>query len=89
MAMWGLDVEQVRNLSRQLNQQSEQIQQILTTLTGALNGTQWTGPDAEQFRSEWSSTHTASLKQVSAALRDASGKAQRNAAAQEQASSGM
>ena len=46
MAVWGLDVEQVRSLSKQLNTQSQQVQQILTTLTTALQSVQWTGPDA-------------------------------------------
>ena len=86
MAVWGLDVQQVRQLSAQLRNSAESIQQTLTTLTGALNGTQWTGPDAEQFRNEWSSTHTASLRNVINALQDASQKAARNAEAQEQAS---
>lgn len=88
MAVWGLDVQQVRQLSSQMRQQADAIQQTLTTLTGALNGTQWTGPDAEQFRNEWSSTHTAALRNVINALQDASQKAARNADAQEQASQG-
>lgn len=86
MAVWGLDIQQVRQLSSQLNRQAETIQQSLSTLTAALNGTQWTGPDAEQFRNEWSSTHTASLRNVINALQEASQKAARNADAQEQAS---
>jgi uncharacterized protein YukE len=86
MAVWGLDVEQVQGLSKQLNQQSQQVQTILTTLTSALQSVQWTGPDAENFRSEWSGTHTAALKQVIAALEDASQKAAKNAADQESTS---
>lgn len=86
MAVWGLDIQQVRQLSSQMRQQADNIQQTLTTLTGALNGTQWVGPDATQFRNEWSSTHTAALRNVINALQDASQKAARNADAQEQAS---
>ena len=40
MAMWGLDVQQVRQLSSQLNQKANEIQTILGTLTSALDGTQ-------------------------------------------------
>ncbi|CAD6011403.1 WXG100 family type VII secretion target [Agreia sp. COWG] len=87
MAVWGLDVDQVRSLGKQLNQQSQQVQTILTSLTAALQSVQWTGPDAENFRSEWSGTHTAALKQVIAALEDASQKAAKNAADQESTSS--
>ncbi|GLK16523.1 MULTISPECIES: WXG100 family type VII secretion target [Herbiconiux] len=86
MAVWGLDVEQVRGLSKQLNTQSQQVQQILTTLTSALQNVQWTGPDAEGFRNEWNTTHTAALKQVITALEDASQKASKNASDQESTS---
>jgi ABC-type transporter Mla subunit MlaD len=87
MAVWGLDVQQVRQLSSQLNSKAGDIQGILTTLTSLLNSTQWTGPDAEQFRSDWSGSHTAALKKVVAALQDAAQKASSNASAQESTSS--
>ena len=86
MAVWGLDVQQVRQLSSQLNRQAEAIQQALSTLTSALQGTQWSGPDAEKFRNEWSSSHTSALKSVINALQDAGQLAARNADAQEQTS---
>lgn len=86
MAVWGLDVQQVRTLSTQLNQKASDIDSILSTLTNALNNTQWEGPDAQQFRSDWSGQHTSSLRQVAQALRDAAAKAQQNASAQEQTS---
>ncbi len=86
MAVWGLDIEQVRQLSSQLNQKAADIESILSTLTSALNSTQWEGPDANQFRNDWSGQHTSSLRNVANALRDAGAKAQQNAAAQEQTS---
>lgn len=86
MAMWGLDIQQVRQLSSQLNQKAGDIENILTSLTQALSGTQWEGPDATSFRNDWSGQHTAALRQVIQALRDASAKAQQNANAQEQTS---
>lgn len=86
MAVWGLDVQQVRQLSSQLNNKAGEIESILSTLTTALGNTQWEGPDANQFRNEWTGHHTSSLKQVVQALRDASQKASQNAAAQEQTS---
>lgn len=86
MAVWGLDVQQVRQLSTQLNQKASDIDSILSTLTNALSNTQWEGPDATQFRSDWSGQHTSSLRQVAQALRDAANKASQNASAQEQTS---
>lgn len=89
MAVWGLDVQQVRQLSQQLNTKAGDIQSILTTLTSVLSSTQWTGPDAEQFRNDWSGQHTAALKNVITALQDASQKASSNASAQESTSSSL
>lgn len=86
MAVWGLDVAQVRQLSSQLNQKAGDIDGILSQLTAALNSTQWEGPDATQFRSDWSGQHTASLRQVAEALRNAAQRAQQNATQQEQTS---
>ena len=86
MAVWGLDVEQVRQLSSQLNQKAGDIEGVLSTLTSALGNTQWTGPDSEQFRQAWSGEYTSQLKQVVAALKDASQKASKNAQDQETAS---
>ncbi len=88
MAVWGLDVQQVRQLSTQLNQKASDIDSILSTLSNALNSTQWEGPDATQFRNDWSGHHTSSLRQVAQALRDAGQKAAQNATAQEQTSNG-
>lgn len=85
MAIWGLDVQQVRQLSSQLNQKANDIQSILSTLTSALNSTEWQGPDATAFRNEWSGTHTSSLRQVVQALQDAAQKAAQNATQQENA----
>jgi uncharacterized protein YukE len=89
MAVWGLDVQQVRELSQQLNSKASEIQSILSQLTSKLGSTQWTGPDAEQFRNDWSGEHTASLKKVIAALQDAGQKASANASAQESTSSSL
>lgn len=86
MAVWGLDVQQVRQLGQQLNQKAGEIESILGSLTSALNATQWEGPDATAFRNEWSGQHTSALKQVINALRDASTKATQNASAQENVS---
>lgn len=86
MAVWGLDVEQVRTLSSKLNQEASTIQGVLSTLTTQLGNTQWAGPDAEQFRNDWSSTHTVALNRVITALQDASQRAAQNAIQQETAS---
>lgn len=84
--VWGLDVQQVRDLATNLDREADSIDQILSKLTGVLNGTQWSGPDATQFRNDWQGSHTTALRKVGQALRDAAQHARANAVAQEQAS---
>jgi len=86
MAVWGLDVQQVRQLSSTMSQKASEIDTVLSQLTTLLNNTQWTGPDSEAFRSSWASDHTTALRRVSDALTQASQAAQQNALAQEQVS---
>lgn len=84
--VWGLDVQQVRDLATNLDREADSIDQILSKLTGILNNTQWTGPDATQFRNDWQGAHTTSLRKVGQALRDTAQMARANAVSQEQAS---
>lgn len=87
MAMYGQDIEQVQNLSSQLNAKADDIQNVITQLSSAISSVQWMGPDADRFRSDWQSQHTAQLKAVVSALRTASQNASRNAQEQQSASS--
>ena len=86
MAVYGMDIEQVRALANQLGKKADQIDTLISEITSRLGGTQWTGPDAEQFRSDWSGTLTSQLRNVSQALRDTQQRATQNATQQEQAS---
>jgi uncharacterized protein YukE len=83
----GMDVQEVHNLANQLNNSASEIQSIINTITGQLNGVQWTGTDATRFRGDWTGTHVAQLTTVKNALEDASRLATQNAQQQEQASS--
>jgi hypothetical protein len=51
-----------------------------------LEGTDWKGPDADKFRSEWHGQHAAALAKVAQALDEAGKQASRNASQQEEAS---
>lgn len=83
MAMYGADVAQLRQLSTQLSTKASDIEGIISQLTTAITSVEWMGPDANAFRSDWSSTHVAQLRQVVNALNLASQTAKRNADAQE------
>lgn len=82
----GMDVEQVRDLARQLNDKATQIDDLTSQLTSKLSGTEWKGADADRFRDEWTSNHQPALMRVAEALRDAGQKANSNADAQDQVS---
>lgn len=83
---WGMDIQQVRQLAHQFNQKAVELDGILGQLTGLLNSSPWQGPDAAQFRGQWSGPYSAAIRQASAALRTAAQQAQQNANQQEQAS---
>ena len=84
--MVGMNVEEVRALSTQLQQAAEQVRQISSTLTTKLNSTTWVGPDQARFKGEWEGTHSSNLRSVAEALQQASTAASNNANDQEQVS---
>lgn len=86
MAIWGADIAQLKNLGTKLKAGSSEIEKQKSTLTKVLEGTDWKGPDADKFRSEWNGQHVASLAKVAQALEEAGQKATKNANEQEQAS---
>jgi uncharacterized protein YukE len=82
----GMDIPAVRALSQQMTQSASQIRQLMTQLSGQLNGTQWVGPDRSRFESDWNGTYVQQLTQVASALEEAAGRANQNAIEQESAS---
>lgn len=83
----GMDVQQVRALSVQLDNAANEISQLAQTMTSRLHDTPWVGPDQQRFVSDWESQHRAQLTNVVEALRNASRLASQNANEQEQVSS--
>jgi uncharacterized protein YukE len=86
MAMVGADVEQLNQLAAQLGNKANDIQNVITQLTTAINSVEWKGNDATRFRSEWEGQYVGQLKAVVSALQTASQNAKRNAQEQQQAS---
>jgi uncharacterized protein YukE len=87
MAIWGADVEQLRQLGSKLQQGASEIETQKATLTKLLHSTDWKGPDADKFKGEWEGQHSNMLTRVAEALNQAGDKARRNADEQFQASS--
>ena len=86
MAVWGADVDQLKTLGTKLTTGADAIEAQKNELTSRLDTVQWTGPDAQKFRDEWSGTHMVSLNKVVEALRTAGTRATRNAEEQTTAS---
>ncbi len=86
MAIWGADVEQLRTLGTKLKAGASEIEQQKNNLNKVLNSTDWKGPDADAFRSEWTGQHMTQLSKVAEALKEAGTKATKNANEQDQAS---
>lgn len=87
MSMHGADVEQLRATATQFNKSASVLESSASTLHSLINGsTQWRGPDAERFRSEWSGVSARSLSAAVETLRRASDELRRNADQQDQAS---
>ncbi|WP_104139347.1 WXG100 family type VII secretion target [Arthrobacter sp. ZGTC131] len=86
MAFWGADTDQLKTLSTKLQQGSAEIEKQKSALSSALIGTEWKGPDADRFRSDWESQHAANLAKIAQALEEASRQVSQNAQQQEDAS---
>lgn len=82
----GMDVDQVKTLSASLDHASQNILQLATQLTSALDAAHWVGPDREMFVNDWHSTHLPALNSVGHCTKDAATAAWRNAVEQENAS---
>jgi Proteins of 100 residues with WXG len=86
MAIWGADVQQLKDLGSKLQAGASEIETQKSNLNKALHSTDWKGPDADKFRSEWDSNHMTQLSKVADALKEAGQKARQNADQQDQTS---
>ena len=83
----GMNVEEVKRMSGQLRDAAEEITRIEQELTRGLEDVDWTGPDADRFRGQWSGEMVPALQQIMDAVNELGDTADRNAAEQEATSS--
>jgi uncharacterized protein YukE len=76
---WGANVDELKGLGVELTNRSGDIKNILGQLNGKLNSTNWQGPDADRFRSAWTSQHVPALNRVISELNQAGVDAKKNA----------
>ncbi len=83
----GMNVDEVKRMSGQLRDAAEEITRIEQELTRGLEDVNWTGPDADRFRGQWSGEMVPALQQIMNAVNELGDTADRNAAEQEATSS--
>lgn len=88
MAVFGADVEQLEQLGRKFDEESQKIKQAISTVANQMGQTWWQGPDANKFREEWESTHRSSLMRISESLHQAAQKVKQQANEQRRVSGG-
>lgn len=87
MALVGADVDQLRTTAKQFDSNAEVLAAAVKSLGPLCSDvSRWRGPDADRFRSQWSSASVPSVNAAVAVLRSAAQLLRRNADQQEQAS---
>ena len=66
--MIGGNLGEMQQLTSQLNQASDQVRQLQSTVTNGVAGTQWTGPASERFREAWNGQYKPNLDKLQIAL---------------------
>ena len=66
--MMGGDLGQLDVLRKTFTDQTQAVDALRGAVDGALGSTQWTGPAADRFRNEWSSSFVPALRRLQEAL---------------------
>ena len=68
MAVYGGDLAQLEGLSSKFMGEIDIVDGLQTRITSSLEGTAWTGPAAERFRTQWSNDFVPALLRLKEAL---------------------
>lgn len=82
----GMDPEQVRTVSRQVEQEANKLQSDIAAIGSKITGAQWKGPDREKFVADWGQ-QKAQVTKVCEMLRQTAKTMTSNAQQQDQTSS--
>jgi uncharacterized protein YukE len=80
----GMNVEEVRALGHQLQQQAQHIHELVGQLEAAVNSANWVGPDSVTFKGTWWPEHSRMLRTSADQLHGFGQSALNNATEQEQ-----
>ena len=68
MIMYGAVPEQLEQLGNTLKAQIDAIDAVLSTVSGTLVNTTWTGPARDRFQADWEGSFRGALNQLNAAF---------------------
>ena len=89
MALYGADVESLRQLAQTFNNKSQVLDNdVNLALKALVSATDWQGSDGDKFKEAWDSVLAPQLRNAAQALAQAGWDLNRNADEQEQASGG-
>ena len=89
MALYGADVESLRQLAQTFNNKSQVLDNdVNLALKALVSATDWQGSDGDKFKDDWDSVLSPQLRNAAQALAQAGWDLNRNADEQEQASGG-
>ncbi len=89
MALYGADVEGLRQLAQTFNNKSQVLDNdVNLALKALVSATDWQGSDGDKFKDDWDSVLAPQLRNAAQALAQAGWDLNRNADEQEQASGG-
>lgn len=86
MSFKGMDPEAGRNVAKQIQQAGQKIEHIFQELKTAAHGTDWVGPDADHFKSDFDGFMNGTGKHLSDAFTKKGTELQKQAEEQDQTS---
>ncbi len=87
MTLLGTDVDQLDNLSRLFQTESQKIAASMQAINSQVHSVWWHGQDADRFRCDWDGRFRSQLSNIVTQLEDEARNATRQAAEQRNASS--
>jgi WXG100 family type VII secretion target len=71
MARIGGGIEQLEQLQSTFTRAAQMVEELAQMVSSQISGTEWEGPAAERFRSEWTGDFEPALRRVDTALQEA------------------
>lgn len=71
MSKIGGDIQQMNQLKRTFDKESQTVQQLTANITKHVDSAWWIGPAADRFKSQWRSEFAPTLRKLQEALNEA------------------